>query len=189
MNELLIRVAMLMRPFNGMWGVAGGWAIDLSIGRQTRTHADIDVAILRDDQRPLRELLGDADVAQVVDGQLVPCGAEERLELPIHEIHAKWPDHFRVEFLLNERDRAADEWVFRRDARVRRALDVAFVRGRYLPYLAPELVLLFKSNDPSPKNDADFATVRPRLSVEQCSWLAGALATAQPTHRWIAQLS
>lgn len=31
------------------WWVAGGWALDLHLGRQTRAHADVDVLVLRDD--------------------------------------------------------------------------------------------------------------------------------------------
>ena len=31
------------------WAVAGGWAIDLHLGRQTREHGDLEVAIPRAD--------------------------------------------------------------------------------------------------------------------------------------------
>jgi Aminoglycoside-2''-adenylyltransferase len=31
------------------WWIAGGWAIDLFLGRQTREHEDLDVLILRRD--------------------------------------------------------------------------------------------------------------------------------------------
>ena len=102
----LFRAAKIMHGFGGRWGIAGGWAIDLFVGRQMRPHADIDVAILRDDQARLRDRLPDTRVEKVVDGQLVPWGSGERLELPIHEVHATWPDGFHLEFLLNEWDRS-----------------------------------------------------------------------------------
>src|SRR5437879_2827606 len=39
------------------WWIAGGWAIDLFIGRQTRPHADTDVLLLRQDQLAAQALL------------------------------------------------------------------------------------------------------------------------------------
>ena len=41
------------------WWVAGGWAIDLLLGRQTREHGDLDLLVLRRDQAPVREELRD----------------------------------------------------------------------------------------------------------------------------------
>jgi hypothetical protein len=37
----------LMRGFAAPWWVAGGWALDLWLGRRTRDHEDLDVAVLR----------------------------------------------------------------------------------------------------------------------------------------------
>jgi Aminoglycoside-2''-adenylyltransferase len=44
-REVAAFFAMLPIP----WWIAGGWAIDLFLGRQTRRHEDIDVLILRQD--------------------------------------------------------------------------------------------------------------------------------------------
>jgi len=38
-----------MRGYRAPWGFAGGWAIDLLVGASTRPHADVDVALLRQD--------------------------------------------------------------------------------------------------------------------------------------------
>ena len=35
--------------------IAGGWALDLALGRQTRAHEDVDVAVLRSEHEQLRE--------------------------------------------------------------------------------------------------------------------------------------
>ncbi|QTH43230.1 hypothetical protein J4772_01800 [Cohnella sp. LGH] len=32
------------------WCIAGGWALDLYLGRQSRKHADIDIIVLREQQ-------------------------------------------------------------------------------------------------------------------------------------------
>src|SRR5438874_1630364 len=40
----------LMSGFGKPWLVAGGWALDLYVGRSTRRHNDVDLAIFREDQ-------------------------------------------------------------------------------------------------------------------------------------------
>jgi hypothetical protein len=177
-----------MHGFRGRWGIAGGWAIDLFVGRQMRPHADVDVAILRDDQARLRERLSDTRVDKVVDGQLVPWESGERLTLPIHEVHVTWPDGFHLEFLLNEWDSASEEWMFRRAPRIRRSVDRVFSMGRGLPRLAPEVVLLYKSKGSGPKDDADFAAAVEFMAPEQRLWLRDALVVTQAEHSWLAAL-
>ncbi|HEX2021225.1 MAG TPA: amino acid transporter, partial [Candidatus Thermoplasmatota archaeon] len=39
------------------WWIAGGWALDLFRGAASRPHDDLDVAILRDDERTFRAVL------------------------------------------------------------------------------------------------------------------------------------
>lgn len=41
------------------WWIAGGWALDLFLGRITRDHKDIDVQILRRDQLAIQRHLAD----------------------------------------------------------------------------------------------------------------------------------
>ncbi len=41
------------------WWIAGGWAIDLHLGHQSREHGDLDVLVLRRDQALVREHLTD----------------------------------------------------------------------------------------------------------------------------------
>lgn len=50
-------VAERLGAFNGPWWIAGGWAIDLFLGRQTRPHGDTDVLVLRCDQLALQQVL------------------------------------------------------------------------------------------------------------------------------------
>jgi len=52
------RLSSLMRSFDAPWWVAGGRALDLWMGRQTRAHQDVDVAVLRADQMQLHEVFG-----------------------------------------------------------------------------------------------------------------------------------
>lgn len=172
----IARVAELLRPLRIPWAIAGGWAIDLALGRLTRAHADVDVAVLRRDQWALPEQLSGWAFEKVVDGKRIPWRAGEWLELPIHEVHgradATSPE---VEFLLNEAQ--GGDWVFRRDPRVRRPLAQVFRPGpARLRLLAPEVVLLYKSNDPREANEHDFAVAQELMDAEARAWLDAATA-------------
>ncbi len=52
-----VEVTELLRSAACPWWIAGGWAIDLHVGRQTRAHEDLDVLILRDDQSVMQQAL------------------------------------------------------------------------------------------------------------------------------------
>ncbi len=54
-------IARIMAPATFPWWIAGGHAIDHAVGRQVRSHADIDVLILRADHVAARTLLSDWD--------------------------------------------------------------------------------------------------------------------------------
>ena len=182
MNAALDRAVSAMDKFHAPWGIAGGWALDLFIGRESRSHADIDVAILRADQQQLRSQLS-GRVEKVVERQLADWSPTEVLAPPVHEVHVTWPDGYQLEFLLNEHDPQTHDWVFRRDGRIRRPLAATFARGR-VPYLAPEIVLLYKAKALTEKDDADFRTVLSHLEDDRRSWLRQALNVTAPGHRW-----
>ena len=171
------------------WAVAGGWALDLFLGRQTREHADLDLAIWRADQRRLRVALTPDWTPVVADnGVLRPWTSDEWLPLPIHEIHARSPNREgdSLELLLNERDDTA--WIYRRDSHVRRELDRAILVREAIPFLAPEIVLLYKSKSPRPTDEADFRAALPTLTAEPRAWLRLAIARSSADHPWAIEL-
>ncbi|MCI4067015.1 hypothetical protein MRQ36_32395 [Micromonospora sp. R77] len=53
-----------------------------------------------------------------------------------------------------------------------------------IPYLRPEVVLLFKAKAAREKDRADFDGVLPLLSAAQRRWLDDALGLVHPTHEW-----
>lgn len=67
-------------------------------------------------------------------------------------------------------------WVYRRGARCisRPLADVTRNRDG-IPFLAPEVVLLFKSRSRSAKDQRDLETALPVLNAEQRSWLQDTL--------------
>ncbi|HUP18207.1 MAG TPA: hypothetical protein VM848_19420 [Acidimicrobiia bacterium] len=50
-------IAHLFKDLSAWWAVAGGWAIDCFMGSETRSHADLDIAVLRRDAQLIRQQL------------------------------------------------------------------------------------------------------------------------------------
>src|SRR3989304_4624999 len=113
------------------WWVAGGWAIDLLVERETRAHEDVEVAILRGDQGTLRDHLRGWRLERVARGSptRIPWADGEWIGPPDHEVHARSPDGtFELEILLNEGE--GPTWRFRGAPRVPRALPAPGVPPR-----------------------------------------------------------
>jgi hypothetical protein len=58
-----------------------------------------------------------------------------------------------------------------------------------IPYLVPEIQLLYKAKGLRPKDEADFRQTLPALSLEQRDWLREALLQAHPQHPWLGRLT
>jgi hypothetical protein len=176
-----LRAGHLLANLEISWWIAGGWALDVSLGRRSRDHADVDIAVLRKDQSSLHGSLGHDWRFMAVDPTLGPETRRvwrpgEGLPPAIHEIHAeRGGDH--AEFLLEET--SGDEWVYRRDDRIRRPLEQIGTRSPLgLPVIAPDIVLLFKAKAPREQDMADLAMMLPFLQRTQVSWLRSAIGTA-----------
>jgi len=66
-------IAALLSPLSETWGFCGGWAIDLFLNRITRSHKDVDIAILRTDQGTVFDFLRQRGwiLEKAVDGSLI----------------------------------------------------------------------------------------------------------------------
>jgi hypothetical protein len=83
-------------------------------------------------------------------------------------------------------DTREDWWLFRRTPAIARVLaDVGGVSIEGIPYLAPEIQLLYKAKAPRPKDEADFVKTLPALSQERRRWLKTALTMVHPQHSWL----
>jgi Aminoglycoside-2''-adenylyltransferase len=177
------------------WLIAGGWAIDLFLGEQTRAHEDIDVQILRRDQLDVRALFQEWDIQGALPGgpDAWPFWEWEAGKFLPPNVHDVWcrpskTDPWALQLMIG--DTADDQWFFRRDARIRRPLATIGDRTPTgIPYLAPEIQLLYKAKTPRPKDEDDFARTLPSLDHERRQWLAQSLAIAHPGHAWLAELA
>jgi hypothetical protein len=189
-------VAALFATLRTPWWIAGGWAIDLFLGRQTRAHEDIDVLILRRDRHALRAQLRTWDVQAALPEPrdeswpfLTWC-LDEDLGETIHDIWCRpaatqpWALQLMIDNTLG------DKWICRRTPSIQRS--VATLGGLTpdgIPYLAPEIQLLYKAKGLRPKDAADFRSALPVLSSEQRAWLRAALLQAHPQHPWLERLT
>jgi len=184
-------VLELLSSFAGPWWICGGWAVDLFLDRETRRHDDLDVALLRHDQLALYQHLRTWDLHYATPGHTLEHWNGQRLDQPIHGIWARRSEEattpWTCEFLLNEELKG--EWIYGGDDSVRRPLEEVGDERDGVPFLRPEIVLLYKSSERSPKNDADFAAVAPHLSPDGSLWLRTALERCNEHHPWIGLLA
>ena len=190
-------VACLLRRADVPWWIAGGWAIDLHRGRRTRAHDDIDVLVLRPHLSRLREQLTGWDVhAADPPGTLRPWPAGEQLPSGVHDLWcrpsptADWCLQLMVDDLVDGGHGGEQQWVYRRDARVRRAWRTLSgpASSPQRAVLAPEVQLLYKSAGPRAKDEADFAQIAGVLDSFRRIWLIEALQLTDTAHPWIERL-
>ena len=96
---------------------------------------------------------------------------------------------YRIEIELLLDESADGFWVFRRQPDIRLPLEMTVRRNSAgLPFLSPEIQLLYKAKDPRPRDQADFDHIAPRLDRGARAWLRDALARMDPGHAWVREL-
>ncbi|WP_316522084.1 nucleotidyltransferase domain-containing protein [Kitasatospora brasiliensis] len=171
------------------WCVAAGWALDLFRGRQSRPHGDLEIAVPAAGFPEIRGRFPELVFDAVGSGRVWPAAGAEALAAT-HQTWLRDPtnDRFLLDVFREPHD--GGTWICRRDERLRLPYAQTIERtDDGIPYLAPELVLLFKAKATRPKDQADFDTVLPLLSPARRDALAGWLELAHPGHPWLAELA
>ena len=179
------RVAELFAGVDAPWCVAAGWAIELFLGDYRRAHEDLEVAVPRPRFGEFAARLGGLELyVPLGEGRLGPFD-------PDSESHQTWvrePDGpWRLDLFREPAD--GDTWVCRRDASIRMGYGELIRRtSEGIPYMRPDMVLLFKAKHAREKDEADFAAALPRLAAEERRSLGGWLERVHPGHRWLERL-
>lgn len=171
------------------WCVAAGWALDLFRGRQSRPHGDLEIAVPSAGFAQVRDCFPEYVFDAVGSGRIWPGAGAETLAAT-HQTWLRDPANGR--FLLDVFREPHDNgtWICRRDRSLRLPYDAVVERtADGIPYLVPELVLLFKAKSPRPKDHTDFAGVLPLLDRVRQDVLAGWLDRRHPGHPWLAELT
>ncbi len=171
------------------WCVAAGWAIDLFLGEQTRPHGDLEITVPASRFAEVRaRRFPEFDFYVPRQGALSPVTPDL-----LREEHQTWawdPAAGRWRFDVFREPHDGDTWICRRDPRIRLPFtDIIEHDADDVPYLAPEIALLFKAKATRDKDEADFAAALPRLDPKRRRRLDEALALVHPHHPWRAALT
>ena len=179
-------VAVLFSAMPCPWWIAGGYAIELAVGRPVRDHGDIDVMVLRQDQIHVQTALHGWEWWPAT--RRAPCARGGPGSICGQRVHDVWcrpgpGEPWRLQVMIEES--GDGDWVSRRDPGIRRPLaGIGRTSSDGIRYLAPEIQLYYKAKDPRPKDEADFTAVLPFLTQAQRQWLSGTLARAFGDHPW-----
>jgi hypothetical protein len=203
--EGVVALGDTMAGYPGVWALCGGWAVDAWLGRVTREHGDVDLAVFADDYRLLFEHL-DGWQMLAHDATWEPNDIDvwwdgsRRVGVPGH-IHARPPersgvvpkdgiahvkDGFWLDIQICESD--AGEWLMQREPRISAALAESIRMSPWgVPTAVPEVLLFYKAHEPRQRDRRDFDALAPSLEGEQRLWLREAIERAE--HPWVARLS
>ncbi|GLX66764.1 nucleotidyltransferase domain-containing protein [Paenibacillus glycanilyticus] len=184
----VLDVAHLFSPLPIRWGIAGGWALDLHYGKQTREHSDTDVILSRADQEMVYHYLKpDWILYRAEKGKLTLWEGEY-----LHDTNDIWvsrdeasPFAFQMMIINIENDK----WLYKRNNAIQRpASELFLTTPEGIPYLRPEIQLLHKggSSQVREKDFKDLMTHLPLLEPAEKEWLKSSLRVQFPAgHDWI----
>jgi hypothetical protein len=181
MFEECSKIKHMMGKYGYPWFIAGGWAIDLFIGEKTREHDDIEIGIYRKEQMKLFKYF-EKQKKFYVDNKRNNVKHEKRqwnkeyLRLPIHELYIE-DKEICIEVLLNEKDEGY--WIYRRNNKiVHDENELILINNEKIPYLCPEIVLLYKTNEMREKDLIDMKNALPKMKTSQVQWLINSIEDA-----------
>jgi len=157
-------------------------------GEVTRAHEDIEIAVPSRTFPVICQALSELDFVVVGAGQSWP------LDSPAYDVmHQTWGRDrstglYRLDVLREPHVGAT--WIYRRDPRIRRPYSTVIRRSvEGIPFMTPEIVLLFKAKHMREKDQQDFVATLPLLGASARAWLVNALQRIHPRHPWLAELS
>lgn len=212
MNYLLTTTNTFMKNAHIPWAICGGFALDLFLEKDIRTHSDIDICVFEKDRdkilhymlqnnwivyefrgqgkvRPLdvalssetgRNLMctnGECDIVK-----FYPCEDENLLYYEF--FHTGIKEFNYLEFLFNTTNE--DYFVFDKNRGIKREISKAILFNNGIPYLAPEIVLLYKSSrSENTEYHYDFEQTHLHMDDEQKMWFSQSLDVLYPNgHIW-----
>jgi hypothetical protein len=169
------------------WYVAAGWALDLFRGEQSREHHDIEIGVPAGRFPEIRAFFPEPEFAfDAVGSSRIWESATQPVLDATHQTWLREPGSGRYLLDVFREPHDGDTWICRRDETIRLpyAEIIQYTADR-IPYLIPELVLLFKAKQRRPKDQADFDGILPLLTSDQRRTLSTLLRRVHPAHTWL----
>ncbi len=213
MNYLINETKTLLNDGNFEYAVCGGYAIELFLDKEIRSHGDIDISVYWKDRDEIilfmkslgwdiYEMCGNGIVHRISDVnkqlrikrnifcikgncELVRFYPHDEIDMFYLEFDQRGQTKFNfLEFLFN--DRTETDFLYARNKKVTRALSRAILARNNVPFLAPELVLLYKSTDIERNGyQLDYKETICMMDMEQKQWLVNSLNDMYPAgHQW-----
>ena len=214
MNELIKEINGMLKNQSFEYAFCGGYAIDLFLEKQTRPHGDVDIMTYWKDRDAVivymqslgytvYEMIGDGKAHLISDiskqfktKRNIACIKDNSTKAVLSKtekqdiFYIDFPDipQYKsdfVEFLFN--DKNDTDFLYARNHEIRRVLDKAILFSDDIPYLSPELCLLYKSTDTERNGyQHDYDAAMAKMNDEQKAWLNKALALVYDgNHKWI----
>jgi hypothetical protein len=172
------------------WYIAAGWAIDLFVGYERRGHEDLEIAAPADGFPEISALLDDLEFYAVGDGEVTRLRESPERFAETHQTWGLDPAAFEWRIDVFREPSADGEWVCRRNEQIRLRYDELIERtADGIPYVRPEVALLFKAKAARPKDEEDLNDVLPLLAPSRRALLHGWIALVHPGHAWLERLT
>jgi len=216
MNELIKEINGMLKNHAFEYAFCGGYAIDLFLNKQTRSHGDVDVMTYRkyrDDIIVYMQSIGYTVYEMIGDGKAhlisdisdqfkikrnIACVKENSPKAVLTKtekqdiFYIDFPDIPQcksdfIEFLFN--DRTDTHFLYARNQEIKRDIDKAILFSDDIPFLSPELCLLYKSTDTERAGyQHDYEVAKAVMNEEQKAWLNHALTVIyNGNHKWISK--
>ena len=221
MNCLLDDLSNFLSDSGLNWFICGGVAIDLFVGKLTRKHKDLDVGLFWDQRKEIIEfmLARNWRVFEPDKGKLYELfhsSSDRKIEDNLWCIKPDNPSYILQE-IKNNRYKVVDKsvhqeeldfieylfnskkngyFLYKRNHDIKREINKAILEIEGIKFLAPEIVLLYKSifvksnynftKEVINNYKNDFKVVYSLMDIEQKRWLESALQKEYPEgHLWL----
>lgn len=169
------------------WWFTGGIALELFARRSWRGHDDFDIGIRRSDAVTVLDHLRrrEWDVIVVAAGELAPWeGGDLAAIWHQNNVWCRRPSGpWQIDVTIGEGD--DERWAFRRQPALTQSWSEAVRDVDGVRFLAPELQLLFKSDNVRAKDTVDAEQVVPLLDSGGLALLTAQLPTGHPWWRLV----
>jgi hypothetical protein len=180
-------VAQRMSKVTAPWYITAGWALELFTNAAAREHADLEIAVPAARFGEIVAAFPGFEWDVVGDGRVWPFPEQ----LANHfQTWLRDPTTGRYHIDVFREPHVGDRWVCRRDTSITLPYSEMILRtSDGVPYVIPEVALLFKAKHVRDKDQADFARVLRTMDRTRRSRLRGWLTQVHPGHPWISALA